>query len=221
VLTVTEIYRAILGESLDAGRVCVIVRLTGCHRRCVYCDSAFAFQGGRRLSVDEACAAALADGSGTVLVTGGEPLLQREVVPLLARLVAAGRRVVLETSGTRGAAVALAEVPAGVRRVVDVKTPGSGLAADPADVIDWEGLQALGPGDELKFVCVDRADYVWARDLIREGRRLPAGPCRTFSPGHGLLPARELAAWLLADGLEARLQVQLHKLLWPDRERGT
>ncbi len=216
-LTVTEIYRAILGESLDSGFLCVIVRLTGCHRRCSYCDSAFAFHGGEPRSVDEVLAAVAVHGCRTVLVTGGEPLLQAEVVPLLARLAETGHRVVLETSGTVGARVPLADVPAGVRRVVDVKTPGSGI---PASAIDWEGLRCLGSADEIKLVCTGRSDYEWARALVREGR-LPDGPCVTFSPAHGQLAARDLAEWILADGIDVRMQVQLHKVLWPERDRGT
>lgn len=215
-LVVSEIYRAILGESLDSGRLCAIVRLTGCHRRCVWCDSAHAFHGGEPLAVAEVLGRVAACGGRTVLVTGGEPLLQKEAPALLAALVAAGYRVVLETGGTVGT-VGLDAVPPGVRRVVDLKAPGSGL--DPA-VIDWTGIARLGPDDELKLVCADRADYEWARDLVRAGR-LPAATCVTLSPVTPGLPARDLAEWILADGLDVRLQLQLHKLLWPERERGT
>ncbi len=216
-LLVNEIYPAILGESQEAGRFCAIVRLTGCHRRCRYCDTSHAFQGGRTLPVARIVDEVGRLGARTVLVTGGEPLLQAETPALLRALLAAGRRVVLETSGTLGG-VGLAAVPPGVRRVVDVKTPGSGISADQ---IDWEGLRQLGEGDELKFVCCDRADYEWARGLLRAGGLLPAGPCVTFSPCHGELAPRQLAEWLLEDRLDARLQLQLHKLLWPERERGT
>jgi 7-carboxy-7-deazaguanine synthase len=215
-LLVNEVYRAILGESLDAGRPCVIVRLTGCHRRCVYCDTAHAFHDGRRLDVAAVLAEVVAHGLRTVLVTGGEPLLQADATALLAELRDRGQHVVLETSGTRGTRP-LAEVPAGVRRVVDVKTPGSGIDSRE---IDWEGIAGLGPGDELKFVCCDRRDYEWARDLVRAGRRLPAATPCTFSPVHGRLPAHRLAEWILEDGLEVRFQIQLHRSLWPDRERG-
>lgn len=216
-LVVSEIYRAILGESQEGGRPGVIVRLTGCHRRCVYCDSAHAFHGGARLAVAQVCDEVAAHGCSTVLVTGGEPLLQADTPALLVRLLATVRRVVLETSGTVGT-LGLAAVPRGVRRVVDVKTPGSGL--DPA-VIDWEGLRDLGPDDELKFVCCDRADYEWARELVRDGGRWPDGPCVTFSAAVPVLTPRELAEWILADGLDVRFQIQLHKVLWPERERGT
>ena len=216
-LQVSEIYCAILGESVESGRLCVIVRLTGCHRRCAYCDSAHAFHGGISRRVGDVVAEATGHGCRTVLVTGGEPLLQRETPALLSALLAAGRRVVLETSGTVGTP-GLDTVPAGVTRVVDVKTPGSGL--DPS-VIDWAGIAGLGPGDELKFVVCDRADYAWARDLVRAGTRLPPQACVTFSAAAPGLAPRELAEWILADGLDVRFQLQLHKVLWPDRERGT
>ncbi|MHB8079980.1 MAG: radical SAM protein [Candidatus Krumholzibacteriia bacterium] len=216
-LLVSEVYRAILGESSESGRLCAIVRLTGCHRRCAYCDSAHAFQGGERRELPSLLAEVSGHGCRTVLVTGGEPLLQTETPALLAALVAAGHRVVLETSGTRGT-VGLAAVPPGVRRVVDVKTPGSGL--DPA-VIDWEGLRGLGPDDEAKFVICDRADYLWARELVREGTRLPAATGVLFSPAAPGIAPHELAEWILDDRLDVRFQLQLHKVLWPGRERGT
>ena len=215
-LLVGEIYSAILGESSESGRLCVIVRLIGCHRRCVYCDSAHAFHGGIRRDLPSLLAEVAGYGCRTVLVTGGEPLLQPGAPALLAALLAAGHRVVLETSGTVGT-VGLAAVPAGVRRVVDVKTPGSGL--DPA-VIDWEGLRDLGPGDEVKFVICDRADYLWARDLVRGGGRLPAATDVLFSPAAPGVAPHELAEWILADRLDVRFQIQLHKVLWPGRERG-
>jgi len=216
VLLVSEIYRAILGESSESGRLCVIVRLTGCHRRCVYCDSAHAFHGGIRRDQPSLLAEVAGHGCRTVLVTGGEPLLQSGTPAFLASLTAAGHRVVLETSGTLGT-VGLAAVPAGVRRVVDVKTPGSGL--DPA-VIDWEGLRGLGSGDEVKFVICDRADYLWARDLVRAGGRLPAATDVLFSPAAPGVAPQELAEWILTDRLDVRFQVQLHRILWPGCERG-
>lgn len=215
-LLVNEIYHSILGESLAAGRPCVIIRLTGCHLRCQYCDTTYAFRGGRRLSVEQVREEVTGFGCRTVLVTGGEPLLQAEVVALLALLVERGHEVVLETSGTV-APVSLSSVPVGVHRVVDVKTPGSGI--DP-EKIDWTGICRLGPDDEVKIVCCDRRDYEWARDLIRDGSSLPAETSLALAAVHGQLSPVELAAWILSDGLEVRLQLQLHKLLWPDRDRG-
>ncbi len=215
-LLVNEIHAALLGESRHTGTLCAVVRLSGCHRRCSYCDSAYAFNGGREMELD----AILAEVDGLdcprVLVTGGEPLLQDGAPELMAALLATGREVLLETSGTLGAR-ALAEVPPGVRRIVDVKTPGSGVAEDQ---VDWTGFAVLGADDELKFVCCDRADYEWARDLIRDGARLPADVPVSVSPAEGRLDPGELADWVLADRLDVRFQIQLHKVLWPGRDRG-
>jgi 7-carboxy-7-deazaguanine synthase len=216
VLRVREIYPAVMGESRHSGWPCALVRLTGCHRRCVYCDTEYAFQGGEAMSVAEILARVRELGHGMMMLTGGEPLLQAEAVPLMQAALDAGLAVVLETSGTTGARVALAEVPAGVSRIVDVKTPGSGIAADQ---IDWEGIAALGPADELKLVITDRADYTWARELVRSGR-LPATVPVTFSPGWGALELRDLAGWILEDRLPVRFQVQLHKVVWPEAEGG-
>lgn len=218
-LQVSEIYRSICGESLFSGRPCTLVRLTGCHVRCVWCDSAHAFNGGERRSVAEVLARVRELGPRTVLVTGGEPLLQPAVTGLLRALLDDGRDVLLETSGTVAprSAVPLRDVPAGVHRIVDLKAPGSKLAPG---VIDWAGIAELGPGDELKAVLADRRDYEWARDLVREPGRLPAGVPVSFSPVQdGLAPA-DLAAWILEDGLEVRFQMQLHKVVWPGVERG-
>jgi 7-carboxy-7-deazaguanine synthase len=223
-LLVREIYPALMGESRHSGWPCVIVRLTGCHRRCVYCDTAYAFQGGERMSAAEVLTRVRELGQPMLLLTGGEPLLQRDAHPLMTAALAAGLTVVLETSGTVGAVIALAEVPDGVCRVVDVKTPGSDIAADQ---VDWDGLAALGPGDELKIVITDHADYAWARELVTAGlavggrlRRLPRGVPVTLSPGWGALAPRDLAAWILHDRLPVRFQVQLHKVVWPEAEGG-
>ena len=163
-------------------------------------------------------------GHGIVLLTGGEPLLQPEAQGLMQTAMAVGRRVVLETSGTRGTAIPLAAIPPGVCRVVDVKTPGSGIAAEE---VDWDGLGLLTPADEIKIVVIDERDYRWARELVAEGllidgheRRLPAGVPVSLSPAWGLLPMRDLAGWILRDRLRVRFQVQLHKVVWPQKERG-
>ena len=215
-LRVNEIHAALLGESRHTGVPCAVVRLTGCHRRCVYCDSAYAFHEGEPMTVGEVLARVAELGCSRVLVTGGEPLLQDAAPELMAALLADGREVCLETGGTLGAR-ALSEVPAGVCRIVDVKTPGSGV---PVDQVDWAGLRDLGPDDEIKIVCCDRADYDWARDLIRGGERLPAGVPVSLSPAEDHLSPTELAEWVLADRLDVRFQIQLHKVLWPGRERG-
>jgi 7-carboxy-7-deazaguanine synthase len=222
-LLVREIYAAIMGESRHSGWPCVIVRLSGCHRRCLYCDTAYAFQGGERLAVAEVLARVRAFGHGMLLLTGGEPLLQTEAVKLMGEALAAGLAVVLETSGTLGARVPLAAVPAEVCRVVDVKTPGSGLAATE---VDWEGLGGLTANDEIKIVIADAGDYAWARALVTEGltvggsrRWLPPGVPVTFSPVWNAVSLRDLAGWILRDRLPVRFQVQLHKVVWPEAER--
>ena len=215
-LQVNEIYYTILGESRAVGTPCAIVRLTGCHRRCSYCDSAYAFEGGTSMTVPEVCARVAGLDAACVLVTGGEPLRQAACPDLLGALLADGRDVMLETSGTLGA-LPLASVPAGVRRIVDVKTPGSGIGADQ---VDWPGFAELGRRDELKFVCCDRDDYVWARDLVRGGERLPDEVPVSFSPAEGRLEPATLAEWIIEDRLAVQFQMQLHKVLWPGRKQG-
>ncbi len=218
-LLVNEIYSAICGESRFIGHPCTLVRLTGCHIRCRWCDSAHSFTGGRKMSIAEVMATVQANDFHLVLVTGGEPLLQKDLIPLLNALQADGRQVLLEASGTLGPAnmIPLGEVPAFVHKVVDVKAPGSSIK--PAE-IDWEGIAQLGERDELKLVCADRTDYEWGRDLVTEGECLPAGVRVCFSPVHGELVPRDLAGWILADKLAAVFQIQLHKAVWPDVERG-
>jgi 7-carboxy-7-deazaguanine synthase len=215
---INEIYPAICGESRFTGVPCTLVRLTGCHLRCAWCDSEHSFQGGERLNAAQVADRVAGNGLPTVLVTGGEPLLQAEVGELMSELLARGHTVLLETSGAvlPVNALPLDRVPAGVHRIVDVKAPGSGI---PESTIDWDGLAHLGSQDELKIVCVGRADYEWARDLVRSGR-LPAGVPVSLSSAHGSLERRELAEWILADRLDVRFQLQLHKVVWPDVERG-
>jgi len=190
-LLVNEVYRSILGESLAAGWPAVIVRLTGCHCRCTYCDTEHAFVAGEERSVAELCRQVEDFSCRRVLVTGGEPLLQPEVLHLLTDLLRNEKLVWLETSGVTGT-VPLSRVPAGVRRVVDVKTPSSGI--DSA-LIDWDEILSLNAADELKFVCGDRTDYEWVRDLLQAGERLPAETPLTISPVFGALTPDQLAEW--------------------------
>jgi 7-carboxy-7-deazaguanine synthase len=204
-LKVTEIFRSLQGESDLVGLPTVFVRLTGCPLRCTYCDTPYAFGGGRWMSIDGIIAAVAAHRTRHVCVTGGEPLAQGNCLALMARLCDAGHVVSLETSG----ALPLGGVDPRVIKVVDLKTPDSGE--------EYRNLYAelahLGPRDQVKFVVCSRADYEWARDRAR-ALGLEARTTLLFSPSFGQVPPRELAEWLLADGLEARLQVQLHKLLW-------
>lgn len=204
-LKITEIFRSLQGEGDAVGFPTVFVRLTGCPLRCEYCDTAYAFTGGEWWNLDDIVARVAQLEVRHVCVTGGEPLAQRNCLPLLARLCDAGYEVSLETSG----ALPVAEVDARVRRVVDVKTPASGEMA--RNLLDQLG--SLGGRDQIKFVICNRADYEWSRSLLRE-RELGKHAMILFSPSHQQLPARELAEWILEDRLPVRLQVQLHKILW-------
>lgn len=205
-LVIHEIYRSIQGETSFAGRPCTLVRLSGCNLRCRWCDTPQAFQGGTRLSRAEVVRRALELATPIVLVTGGEPLLQPAALPLLTDLCDAGRTVMLETSGERD----IAAVDPRVHRIVDMKAPGSGECQRNR----YENLSLLGPRDQLKLVIADRADYEWARALIvREGVIGRAGEV-LLSPVHGELDPRDLVAWTLEDGLNVRVQLQLHKYIW-------
>jgi len=212
VLTVNEIFHSIQGESTYAGEPCVFVRLTACDLRCRWCDTPYAFHEGRKMSIDEVIAAVDAYGCPTVEITGGEPLLQADVYPLMRRLLEAGKTVLVETGGHRD----IAEVPEGVVRVVDIKCPGSG----EADKTFWPNLSRLTSRDEVKFVIADRADYEYARDLVTRERLAERCGTVLFSPVHGGLSPRALAEWLLADRLPVRLQLQLHKYIWDPQTRG-
>jgi 7-carboxy-7-deazaguanine synthase len=211
VLRVNEIFHSIQGESTHAGRPCVFVRLTGCNLRCVWCDTAYAFHEGRSMSVGDVLAEVDRYDCDLVEITGGEPLLQPDVVPLMEQLLARGRRVLLETGGS----LDIGAVPAGVCRIVDVKCPGSGESGHNR----WDNLAALREGDEIKFVVADRADYDWAAAEIR-ARGLAGRWPVLLSPVHGALDPAALAKWILADGLPVRLQLQVHKYLWPSVLRG-
>src|SRR5438132_8517056 len=211
-LTVNEIFHSIQGESTRAGQPCVFVRLTACDLRCAWCDTPYAFHEGRKMSIDEVVAEVEGHGCSLVEITGGEPLLQDDVYPLMDRLLAQGRTVMLETGGHRP----ITRVPAAVVKIVDVKCPASGEAGKN----DWSNLDRLSPHDEVKFVVQDRADYEFARDVIR--RRDLASRCAAvlISPVHGVLDPKTLSEWILTDGVQARLQLQLHKYIWPASQRG-
>jgi 7-carboxy-7-deazaguanine synthase len=206
-LRVTEIFRSIQGESTRAGWPCAFIRLTGCGLRCVWCDSAYAFHGGADMAVSEAAGRALAFGTDLIEVTGGEPLEQDAVYPLMERLLAAGKTVLLETGGH----VLVDRVDPRVVKIVDVKAPGSGM--QHANLL--ENLELLQPQDELKFVLADRRDFDWSLALVKD-RALDAGRVVTFSPAWETLPAGELAEWIRDCGRPIRLGLQLHKVLWGD-----
>jgi 7-carboxy-7-deazaguanine synthase len=210
-MRITEIYTSIQGETQYAGLPCTLVRTTGCDLRCGYCDSAFAFHGGTDMTLDQIMAEVGRLGAPLVLLTGGEPMLQRDLPELATRLLGAGYRVMIETSGAHQ----LDSLPEGVVRVIDVKTPGSGESHRNR----VELLRGLRPGDAVKFVLLDEADYRWAAQLIRE-HELGARTEVLLSPVHGRLEPRELVGWMLRDRLPARLNLQLHKYIWDVETRG-
>src|SRR4051812_2051409 len=210
-MRITEIYTSIQGETQYAGLPCTLVRTTGCDLRCGYCDSAFAFHGGADMTLDQIMAEVARLGAPLVLLTGGEPMLQRELPELATRLLGDGYRVMIETSGAHP----LHTLPDAVVRVIDVKTPGSGEAHRNRP----ELLQGLRPGDAVKFVLVDEADYRWAAQVIRE-QELAGQAEVLLSPVHGRLDPKILVGWMLRDRLPARLNLQLHKYIWePDARR--
>lgn len=207
-LKVYEIFHSVQGESSRIGLPTVFVRLTGCPMRCVYCDTEYAFSGGSNMTLDQIMEKVTSFGARYVTVTGGEPLAQKECLPLLTRLCDAGYEVSLETGG----AIDTDGVDARVAVILDVKTPGSG----EAEKNRWGNLHRLKPQDEVKFVLCDRADYDWARQIMADYGI--AQKCSVlFSPVHGSLDAAKLAEWILADRLPVRMQVQLHKILWGEK----
>ena len=228
-MQITEIYKSLQGESSWAGLPCIFVRFTACNLRCTWCDSEYTFTGGVKMSLEQVEAEVRRlSGTGAlplVEITGGEPMLQeREAVPLMQRLLDSGYTVLLETSGERP----LAKVPSRVVKIVDVKCPHSGAA----DTFRMENLQALGPRDEVKFVLSDRTDYEFARNFMCEHELVGRVHSVILSPAfrkdangvrdssHCLLDPSELADWMLADGLSARLGLQIHKFIWDPALKG-
>lgn len=206
-LQVTEIFKSIQGESTRAGFPCSFVRLTGCSLRCSWCDSAYAFHGGASMTIDAVVAEVLGHRTRLVELTGGEPLEQEGAYGLMARLLDAGKTVLVETGGH----VPIDRLDPRVIAIVDVKAPGSGMERFNLD----ENVGRLRPVDELKFVLADRADFDWALGRVAEGN-LDAAHVVTFSPVWEGLPAADLAEWILESGREIRLGLPLHKLLWGD-----
>lgn len=204
-LRLTEIFFSLQGEAARAGLPTVFVRLTGCPLRCVWCDTTYSFSGGEPATIDSILARVGKYPARQVCVTGGEPLAQKECLPLLSALCDAGYEVSLETSG----ALDIAGVDPRVARVMDLKAPDSG----EGDKNRLENLGLLTPRDEIKIVVASRADYEWARELIRERRLDDLCPV-LLSPAQGLVDPTALAEWILDDGLNVRFQLQLHKLLW-------
>lgn len=211
-VTVTELYKSVQGESTWAGLPCIFIRLTGCNLRCVWCDTAYAFHSGRKVSIGEIVAKCAALDCPLVEITGGEPLLQEHCGTLAQCLLDGGMTVLCETSG----ALPLSRLPNAVIKIMDLKCPGSG----ECEKNDWANIALLSPRDEVKFVIADRRDYEWSRETLR--RHDLASRCKAalFSPVFGSLEPRALVEWILEDKLAVRFQLQLHKFVWPPDQKG-
>ena len=210
-MRITEIFFSIQGESTRAGEPCVFVRLTGCTLRCVYCDTKYSYAGGRDMSLDDVLSTVADYPAKLVEVTGGEPLEQEDVYPLMNSLLDRGYSVMLETGGH----VSIDRVPKSVMKIIDIKCPDS----HEGHTVCWDNIELAEPHDEFKFVISSRRDYEWSRSIFLERLRSKKNPV-LFSPAHDDLPAVNLARWILDDGLKVRLQLQLHKYIWGADVRG-
>jgi 7-carboxy-7-deazaguanine synthase len=211
-LTINEIYESIQGESSWAGWRCVFVRLTFCDLRCTYCDTEYAFYEGKKRPVAEVLSEVLAIDCPMVEITGGEPLLQKNVLPLMTALCDAGRTVLIETSGAHD----LSKIDPRVHRIMDLKTPGSGECARNLE----SNLPHLTKLDEVKCVIGSREDYEWSRDQVRTHELTKRCHSVLFSPIFGRIEAREIVTWMLEDKLDVRFQLQMHKFIWDPRKKG-
>lgn len=211
-LTINEIYLSVQGESTWAGFPCVFVRLTFCDLRCNYCDTEYAFYEGKKQSLGEILDQVLGYHCPLVEITGGEPLLQKNVLPLMTMLADAGRTVLLETSGAHD----IATVDPRVHRIMDLKTPGSG----EVDRNLFSNIAQLTPRDEVKFVIGSREDYEWSRAQLREHHLAERCHAVLFSPIFGRIDPRQIVEWILADQLPVRFQLQMHKFIWTPTQRG-
>lgn len=211
-LTISEIYLSVQGESTYVGRPCVFVRLAACDLRCRWCDTPYAFTGGTKMPIDQVIAEVEKHRCRLVEVTGGEPLLQPEAPALMQRLLDRGCEVLLETGGHRSTE----QVPPAVVTILDVKCPASG----EADRMDWANLDRLRPRDEVKFVIQDRTDFEYVCDVLRRFELAERAAAVLFSPVHGLLAPADLARWILESRLPVRLQLQAHKYIWSPEARG-
>ena len=211
-LTVNEIYHSIQGESTWVGQPCVFVRLTFCDLRCNYCDTEYAFYEGKKQTPNEIVDVVTRFECPLVEITGGEPLLQKNVLPLMSMLCDAAYTVLLETSGARD----IAKVDPRVHRIMDLKTPGSGEVEKNL----WSNIDYLGSRDEVKFVIGSREDYEWSCDKIRRFDLPKRCHAVLFSPIFGRIDPREIVEWILADRLDVRFQLQMHKFIWTPTQRG-
>src|SRR5262245_62026144 len=211
-LTINEIYFSVQGESTWAGRPCVFVRLTFCDLRCNYCDTEYAFYDGKKQSLGEILAAVLRFDCSLVEITGGEPLLQKNILPLMTMLADTGCTVLLETSGAHD----ISAVDPRVHRIMDLKTPGSGEVERNL----FSNIEHLTERDEVKFVIGSREDYEWSCQQLREYRLAERCHAVLFSPIFGRIDPRKIVEWILADNLPVRFQLQMHKFIWSPTKRG-
>ncbi|MCL2259007.1 MAG: radical SAM protein [Cystobacterineae bacterium] len=208
----SELFLSLQGESTFQGKLCAFIRLSGCNLRCRWCDTAYAFSGGQRMATEEIVQAVLKMACPLVELTGGEPLLQPGAYRLMERLLEEGLEVLLETSGS----IYLDKVPSAVKKIVDIKPPGSGEVEKNC----WANMRLLKAGDEVKFVLASREDYVWAKEVCKREGLLGGEVEVLFSVAHGLLSPVEVATWLIEDKLGVRFQLQQHKYIWPAEQRG-
>lgn len=210
-LIVTEIYKSIQGEALYAGHPCTFVRLTGCGLRCRWCDTAYAFEGGKQMSISEIEVEVKKEKAHFVEITGGEPLAQKNTPALIRRLIGEGFRVMIETGGS----ISIAELPTETHIIMDLKCPGSGMAENNL----YSNIELLKPTDEVKFVIADRADFDWAKEISLEYDLF--SKCSVLvSPAFGILHPKSLTNWLLEDGFPIKLNLQWHKYIWSPKEKG-
>ena len=211
-LKINEIYESVQGESSWAGWRCVFVRLTACDLRCTYCDTEYAFYEGKKRAVSDVLAEVLALDCLLVEITGGEPLLQKNVHPLMTALCDAGRTVLIETSGAHD----ISRIDPRVHRIMDLKTPGSGEVARNL----WSNIAHLAKRDEVKFVIGSREDYEWSREQLRTHDLATRCGGVLFSPIFGRIEPRDIVAWILEDKLPVRFQLQMHKFIWDPKKKG-
>ena len=209
-MLITEIYKSIQGESTYAGRPCVFIRTTGCNLRCSWCDSTFSFYGGQEMPLDEVLAQVRVYGCRLIELTGGEPLLQKDSFTLMQTLLDEGHTVLCETSGS----LDIRSVDPRAVVIMDIKCPGSGMS----ETMRWENIEAIKPKDQIKFVIKDRTDYLWAIEILERYQLLKRAPV-LFSPAFGFLDPKPLAEWVLKDGLDINLQLQIHKYIWHPQAR--
>lgn len=204
-IKINEIYLSVQGESTYTGLPCIFVRLTGCNLRCSWCDTAYAFHEGTDMSIEEILREVEKFSVNLVEITGGEPLMQDNIYPLMEKLLERGHKVMLETGGS----ISLAKVPRDVIKIMDLKCPGSG----EQNKNNLDNLKLLAPHDEVKFVIIDRTDYEWSRDIIKKYKINEIAHI-LFSPVFDKLELKEMVKWILEDRLPVRLQTQLHKIIW-------